>query len=193
MFCNFVFKYDFAFKSRLILNCLISYLCLNNNIVSCLCHVVLSLIFRFCLSYFTCHVIFVFLRIFIIFLLSCVFTIVVFYLLCFICLLCLFLLWSFICHFFSLLLLGSRSIFGLNLAQIGPGQGPQQQAAAQAIAGPAAKAQLPGQHSPRPAAPQPTSRPVARTPTYWPPPLFPAFAFPAWVPTESAKLHAFLA
>ena len=40
----------FAFKYRLVLNCLLSYLCLNNNIVSCfnyLYHVVLSLIFSF--------------------------------------------------------------------------------------------------------------------------------------------------
>ena len=62
----------FAFKYRLVLNCLLSYLHLNNNIVSCfnyVCHVVLSLISRFSfivfhlscfvlLSYFCCCVLF---------------------------------------------------------------------------------------------------------------------------------------
>ena len=51
----------FAFKYRLVLNCLLSYLCLNNNIVSCfnyLYHVVLSLIFSFLfiVFHFSCFV-----------------------------------------------------------------------------------------------------------------------------------------
>ena len=50
IFKYFVFNYDFAFRCCLVLNCLMSYLCLNNKIVSCfnyLCHVVLYLLFRF--------------------------------------------------------------------------------------------------------------------------------------------------
>ena len=71
IFKYFVFNYDFAFKCCLVLNCLLSYLCLNNNIVSCfnyLCHVVLSLILRFLFTVFysSCyfHIFIYFYRIF---------------------------------------------------------------------------------------------------------------------------------
>ena len=66
-----MFNYDFAVKYCLVLNCLTSYLCLNNNIVSrfiYLCHVVLYLIFR----------------IFIVFLLSCLFIIIIIFIFIFI-------------------------------------------------------------------------------------------------------------
>ena len=96
IFKYFVFNYDFAFKCCLVLNCLMSYLCLNNNIVSrfiYLCHVKLYLIFR----------------IFIVFLLSCLLFYYYYYYfhLNFIY----HVLFLYFIYHFLLLLLGSRPIF----------------------------------------------------------------------------------
>ena len=117
IFKYFIFNYDFAFKCRLVLNCITSYLCLNSNIVSCsnyLCHVVLYLLFR--IFIYRILLIMLFSYFFIYF--YRIFIIVSFYYFCI-----LFIMFFFVFLFivFFLLLLGSKPIFWLkfqpNLAQ----------------------------------------------------------------------------
>ena len=125
IFKYFVFNYDFAFKYCLVLNCLMSYLSLNNNIVSCfnyLCHVVLSLIFLFIVFYLSCYFLnFIIVFLFFVFLFPC------FYLSCLFIVLSYFyryivFIFVFYFYYYLLLLLLSMFFFLSFLFQVPTGQ-----------------------------------------------------------------------